>query len=74
MAAAAEQEMKAKVMDMRAKLVESEAQVPMAMADALRSGRLGVMDYYNMKNIQADTQMRTQLGLGDGQQPSQPNI
>lgn len=73
MAFAAEQEMKAKVMEMRAKLVESESQVPMAMADALRSGRLGVMDYYNMKNIQADTQMRTQLGLGENPQPEQPN-
>lgn len=73
MAFAAEQEMKAKVMEMRAKLVESEAQVPMAMADALRSGHLGVMDYYNMKNIQADTQMRTQLGLGENQEPHQTN-
>ena len=73
MAFAAEQEMKAKVMEMRAKLVESEAQVPMAMADALRSGHLGVMDYYNMKNIQADTQMRTQLGLGETPEPRQPN-
>ncbi|MBS7390858.1 MAG: flotillin-like protein FloA, partial [Fibrobacter sp.] len=72
MAYAAEQEMKAKVMEMRAKLVESEAQVPMAMSDALRNGRLGVMDYYNMKNIQADTQMRSQLGGVDAQ-PNQPN-
>ena len=73
MAFAAEQEMKAKVMEMRAKLVESEAQVPMAMADALRSGHLGVMDYYNMKNIQADTQMRSQLGLCESQEHHQPN-
>lgn len=73
MAFAAEQEMKAKVMEMRAKLVESEAQVPMAMADALRSGRLGVMDYYNLKNIQADTQMRTQLGLGETQDHGEQN-
>ena len=73
MATAAEQEMKAKVMEMRAKLVESEAQVPMAMSDALRSGRLGVMDYYNMKNIQADTQMRTQLVTSENSQPNQPN-
>jgi uncharacterized protein YqfA (UPF0365 family) len=62
MATAAEQEMKARVMEMRAKLVESEAQVPMAMAEALRSGNLGVMDYYSMRNIQADTQMRSTLG------------
>lgn len=73
MAFAAEQEMKAKVMEMRAKLVESEAQVPMAMADALRSGRLGVMDYYNLKNIQADTQMRTQLGLTEAQDHGEQN-
>ena len=72
MAFAAEQEMKAKVMEMRAKLVESEAQVPMATADALRNGRLGVMDYYNLKNIQADTQMRSQLGTVENSQPEQP--
>ena len=72
MAYAAEQEMKAKVMEVRAKLVESEAQVPMAMSDALRNGRLGVMDYYNLKNIQADTQMRNQLG-GVDSQPRDPN-
>jgi uncharacterized protein YqfA (UPF0365 family) len=61
MAAAAEQEMKAKVVEMQAKVVEAEAQVPLAMAEALRSGHLGVMDYYNMQNIKADTQMRTQI-------------
>lgn len=62
MAFAAEQEMKAKVMEMRAKLVEAEAMVPTAMAVALREGRLGVMDYYNLKNIEADTQMRREIG------------
>ena len=62
MAFAAEQEMKAKVMEMRAKFVEAEAQIPMAMATALREGKLGVMDYYNLKNIEADTQMRRELG------------
>ncbi len=62
MAIAAEQEMKAKVMEMRAKLVDAESQIPMAMADALRSGKLGVIDYYNLQNIKADTQMRAQLG------------
>ena len=51
-----------KVMEMRAKLVDAESQVPMAMADALRSGHLGVMDYYNLQNVKADTQMRSQLG------------
>jgi uncharacterized protein YqfA (UPF0365 family) len=61
MAAAAEQEMKAKVVEMQAKVVEAEAQVPLAMAEALRSGHLGVMDYYSMQNIKADTQMRAQI-------------
>jgi len=71
MAFAAEQEMKAKVMEMRAKLVEAEAQIPMAMAEALKSGKLGVMDYYNMQNVKADTQMRTQLGGSQGSQSEQ---
>ena len=61
MAAAAEQEMKARVVEMQAKVVEAEAQVPLAMAEALRSGHLGVMDYYNLQNIKADTQMRAQI-------------
>jgi uncharacterized protein YqfA (UPF0365 family) len=60
-AVALEQEMKAKVQEMQAKLVEAQAQVPMAIADALRSGNLGVMDYYRLNNIQADTQMRETL-------------
>ncbi len=58
MAVAKEQEMKASVQEMRAKVVEAEAEVPKAMSDALRSGNLGVMDYFGMQNIQADTQMR----------------
>jgi uncharacterized protein YqfA (UPF0365 family) len=57
-AVALEQEMKARVQEMQAKVVEAEAQVPLAMAEAFRSGRLGVMDYYRMQNIQADTSMR----------------
>lgn len=61
-AVAYEQEMKAKVQEMRSKVVEAESQVPMALSDALRSGRMGVMDYYNMKNLQADTGMRESLG------------
>ncbi len=61
MAVALEQEMKAKVMENRAKLVEAEAQVPLAMADAFRSGNLGVMDYANYTNIQSDTKMRESL-------------
>jgi uncharacterized protein YqfA (UPF0365 family) len=62
MAVAAEQEMKARVVEMRAKVVEAESQVPLAMSDALRSGKMGVMDYMNLKNIDADTQMRSSLG------------
>ena len=61
MAVAEEQEMVARVQEMRAKVVEAEAQVPMAMADAFRKGNLGVMDYYNMKNIAADTKMRDSI-------------
>lgn len=60
-AVALEQEMIADVARQRAKVVEAEAEVPKAMADAFRNGRLGVMDYYNMKNIQADTDMRTSI-------------
>ena len=59
MAVAHEQEMKAAVQEMRAKVVEAEAQVPLAMAQALREGKLGVMDYYQMQNTIADTEMRT---------------
>ncbi|MDY6906417.1 MAG: flotillin-like protein FloA [Thermodesulfobacteriota bacterium] len=58
MAFAREQEMKAQVEEMRAKVVEAEAKVPLAMAKAFEDGNLGVMDYYRMKNIMADTQMR----------------
>ena len=58
MAIAGEQEMKAKVQEMRAKVVEAEAEVPMAMAQALREGKLGVMDYYNLQNVISDTRMR----------------
>jgi uncharacterized protein YqfA (UPF0365 family) len=65
MAVAQEQEMRAKVQEMQAKVVEAEAQVPMAMAEALRSGNIGVMDYLNLKNIQADTDMREMLGKDD---------
>lgn len=61
-AVAVEQEMTAKVEEMQATLVEAQAQVPMAMAEALRSGKLGVMDYYRMMNIQSDTEMRHSIG------------
>lgn len=61
MAVAREQEMKAYVQEMRAKVVEAEAEVPKALAAALREGKLGVMDYYNMRNIIADTMMRESI-------------
>ncbi|WP_414480840.1 flotillin-like protein FloA [Caldicoprobacter sp.] len=61
MAVAKEQEMRAAVQEMRAKVVEAEAEIPKAIAAALREGKLGVMDYYNMKNIIADTQMRDSI-------------
>jgi uncharacterized protein YqfA (UPF0365 family) len=62
MAVAQEQEMRAKVEEMRAKVVEAEAEVPLAMAEALREGNIGVMDYMNIKNIDADTDMRDSFG------------
>src|SRR5512139_4067486 len=61
-AVAVEQEMTARVAEMRARVVEAEAQVPQAMAEAFRQGNLGIMDYYRMKNIQADTGMRESIG------------
>ena len=65
MAVAKEQEMKAYTQEMKAKVVEAEAKVPEAMADALRQGRLGVMDYFRMNNINADTQMRKAISGSD---------
>ncbi len=62
MAVAQEQEMKARVEEMRAKVVEAEAEVPLAMSEALRSGNIGVMDYMNIQNILADTDMRDSIG------------
>lgn len=61
MAIAYEQEMKAQVVQMRAKVVEAEAEVPQAIAEAFRSGNLGITDYYQLRNIQADTQMRESI-------------
>ncbi len=58
MAVAQEQEMKARVQEMRAKVVEAESEVPLAFAQALKSGNIGVSDYYNLKNVEADTNMR----------------
>jgi uncharacterized protein YqfA (UPF0365 family) len=67
MAMALEQEMKAKVQENRALVVAAEAEIPKAMADAFRQGNVGVMDYYRMKNVQADTQMRSAIAGGDQQ-------
>jgi uncharacterized protein YqfA (UPF0365 family) len=67
MAVAQEQEMKAKAQEARAKVIEAEAEVPLAMAEAFRSGNLGIMDYYRMKNIQADTDMRSSIATPAGQ-------
>jgi uncharacterized protein YqfA (UPF0365 family) len=64
MAIAFEQEMKAKAQEARAKVIEAEAQVPQALAEAFRNGNLGVMDYYKMQNIQADTTMRDSIAKG----------
>ncbi|WP_053957568.1 flotillin-like protein FloA [Inediibacterium massiliense] len=72
MAVAKEQEMVAAVQEMRAKVVEAEAEVPKAMAQALREGKLGVMDYYNMQNIMADTSMRKSISnVGQGKEQDQ---
>jgi uncharacterized protein YqfA (UPF0365 family) len=65
MAVSQEQEFVAAIEQNRAKLVEAEAQVPLAMADAFRSGKLGILDYYRLKNVQADTDMRESIaGVG----------
>lgn len=61
MAVAREQEMKAAVVEMKARVVENEAKVPLAIAEAFHKGNLGIMDYYKLKNIQADTQMRDSI-------------
>jgi len=69
LAVAMEQEMKAKVQEMKAKVIEAEAQVPLAIAEALRKGNLGVMDYYHLKNILADTEMRESISRMGGEKP-----
>jgi len=67
MAVALEQEMKAKAQEARAKVIEAEAEIPKALSDAFRSGNLGIMDYYKMQNVQADTSMRQSIaGSGSG--------
>ena len=76
MAVAKEQEMKAYTQEMEAKVVEAQAEVPHAMAQALREGKLGVMDYYNLNNVQADTDMRNAISTSSAgsklQAPSAP--
>jgi uncharacterized protein YqfA (UPF0365 family) len=67
MAVANEQEMKAKAQEARAKVIEAEAEIPKSIAEAFRSGNLGIMDYYKMKNIQADTSMRDSIA-GEGKE------
>lgn len=72
-AVALEQENKAKVQEMHAQLVKAQAEVPLAMAEALRAGRLGVMDYYQFQNIQADTKMRESIA-SDSHDPNQTKM
>ena len=72
-AVAREQEMRALVEENRAKVVSAEAEVPQAIASAFREGHIGIMDYYNMRNLQADTHMRSSIaGLGSDGQPNSP--
>ncbi|MBU2554471.1 MAG: flotillin-like protein FloA [Bacteroidetes bacterium] len=66
MAVASEQEMKAKAQEARANVIQAEAQIPMAIAEAFRNGNLGIMDYYRYKNIQADTNMRESIAENPG--------
>ena len=72
MAVAAEQEFNAGVMENRAKVVLAEAEIPKAMAEALRSGNLGIMDYYKMKNIDSDTRMRSEIAAAEQQHGDRP--
>jgi uncharacterized protein YqfA (UPF0365 family) len=73
MAVAVEQEMKAKVVDMRARVVEAEAEVPRAMAEAFRSGNLGIMDYVRYNNVRADTDMRSAIAKESEEDPDRGN-
>ena len=68
-AVATEQEMVARVSEMRARVVKAEAQIPLAIARAFDKGHLGVMDYYRLKNVQADTTMRESIGSNGGEKP-----
>ncbi len=73
MAVAVEQEMKAKAQEARAKVIEAEAEIPKSIAQAFLNGNLGVMDYYKMQNVQADTEMRNTIS-GSGKGGSTPNL
>ncbi|MCM8813426.1 MAG: flotillin-like protein FloA [Candidatus Omnitrophica bacterium] len=75
MAVAEEQEMKARTQEMRARVIEAESEIPRSIAQAFREGKLGIMDYYNLQNIQADTKMREQIGrmdAGKGERAAPP--
>lgn len=73
LAVAQEQEMLARVQEMRARVVEAEAQVPLAIAEAFRRGNLGIMDYYRLRNIQADSLMRENIAGSAGAPPEKPS-
>lgn len=73
MAIAKEQEMKAMVEEMRAKVVEAESKIPIAISEAFKNGNLGVMDYYNLKNVMADTSMRESISKISGNKDQLPN-
>lgn len=72
LAVAQEQEMRAKTQEMRAEVVKAEAEVPKAIAAALKAGNIGVMDYYNMENVMADTKMRNSIS-GVDKKPEKTN-
>lgn len=72
MAVATEQEMKAKAQEARAKVIEAEVEIPLAMAEAFRSGNLGIMDYYRLKNIESDTNMRDSISKGTQRATGKP--
>ena len=65
--------MKAKAQEARAKVIEAEAEVPIAMAEAFRNGNLGIMDYYRMENIQSDTEMRESIARPQGESGNKNN-
>jgi len=74
LAVAMEQEYKAETQRQRAKLVEAEAQIPLAMAEAFKRGQLGIMDYMKYRNVEADTAMRQAIAAGEGPQTPGPGL